>query len=36
MDDKGELKKNIKELLDECEDIELLYLIKAILLEDAS
>lgn len=36
-DEESYLKENIKELLEECNDIELLYLIKDLLLkEDAS
>lgn len=38
MNDKGEityLKTNIKELLAECTDVELLYLIKGLLSKDA-
>lgn len=35
-DEETYLKENIKELTEECKDIELLYLIVGLLREDAS
>ncbi len=33
-DEESYLKENIKELLEECNDIELLYLVKGLLLKE--
>jgi hypothetical protein len=33
-DEESYLKENIKELLEECNDVELLYLVKGLLLKE--